>query len=84
MVTTAWGSIFTLYCDAVGRPAPSFQWYKGNTAIVGATFRELTIRNAKAEDEAVYFCKVYNSAGKISSEPIEVKVTGNNCYWNYW
>ena len=36
------------------------------------------IHNATAEDGAVYFCKVYNSAGEISSEPIEVKVTGNN------
>lgn len=75
VVTTASGSILTLYCDAVGRPAPSFQWYKSNTVIVGATVRELTIHNATAEDGAVYFCKVYNSAGEISSEPIEVKVT---------
>lgn len=42
------------------------------------------IHNATAEDGAVYFCKVYNSAGEISSEPIEVKVTGNNFYQNFW
>lgn len=75
VVSATLGSRFSLYCDGVGRPAPSFQWYKNNMAIAGAEIRELTRYPATVEDEAVYFCKVYNSVGEISSEPIQVKIT---------
>ena len=55
-------------------PAPSFQWYKNNAPIEGATFRELTKLSVTSEDQGSYFCKVYNSAGEVSSDLIQVIV----------
>lgn len=63
-----------MYCDGVGVPAPSFQWYKNNAPIEGATFRELTKLSVTSEDQGNYFCKVYNSAGEVSSDLIQVIV----------
>ena len=63
-----------MYCDGVGVPAPSFQWYKNNAPIEGATFRELTKLSVTSEDQGSYFCKVYNSAGEVSSDLIQVIV----------
>lgn len=74
MVCAVQGSRVRLYCDGVGRPAPSFQWFKNNAPIEGATFRELAICNATTEDAGQYFCKVYNSAGEISSKLIQVDI----------
>jgi len=68
------GARLRLYCDGVGRPAPSFQWYKNNAPIEGATFRELTRHSVSTEDQGEYFCKVYNSTGEISSELIQVTI----------
>lgn len=73
-IRVASGSRLRLYCDGVGVPAPSFQWYKNNAPIEGATFRELTKLSVTSEDQGNYFCKVYNSAGKVSSDLIQVIV----------
>ena len=73
-IRVAFGSRLRLYCDGVGVPAPSFQWYKNNAPIEGATFRELTKLSVTSEDQGNYFCKVYNSAGEVSSDLIQVIV----------
>ena len=75
------GSRLRLYCDGVGRPAPSFQWFRNNAPIAGATFRELTRHSVSTEDQGEYFCKVYNTAGEVSSELIRVNIApaGNLC-----
>lgn len=73
-IRVAFGSRLRLYCDGVGVPAPSFQWYKNNAPVEGATFRELTKLSVTSEDQGNYFCKVYNSAGEVSSDLIQVIV----------
>ena len=73
-IRVAFGSRLRLYCDGVGVPAPSFQWYKNNAPIEGATFRELTKLSVTNEDQGNYYCKVYNSAGEVSSDAIQVIV----------
>ena len=73
-IRVAFGSRLRLYCDGVGVPAPSFQWYKNNAPIEGATFRELTKLSVTSEDQGNYYCKVYNSAGEVSSDAIQVIV----------
>ena len=74
------GSVMRLYCDGVGRPAPCFQWYKNNVPIETGTCRELVKQRATNEDQGEYFCKVYNSAGEVSSELIQVNIAGMKCY----
>jgi len=69
------GSQLRLYCDGVGRPAPSFQWYHNNTPIQEATNREFTRTAASTEDQGVYFCKVYNTAGETLSQSTQVIIT---------
>ncbi|KAJ7371511.1 hypothetical protein OS493_024850 [Desmophyllum pertusum] len=66
------GWSLSLYCDGVGRPAPSFQWFHNDTAIQEATHRELTRRSVSAEHQGVYFCKLYNTAGEILSQSTRV------------
>ena len=68
------GSVLRLYCDGVGRPAPHFQWYKNNVPVERGTCRELVKEHARNEDQGEYFCKVYNSAGEVSSELIRVNI----------
>ncbi|KAL9987618.1 hypothetical protein ACROYT_G001958 [Oculina patagonica] len=66
------GSQLRLYCDGVGRPAPSFQWYHNDAPIREETNRVLTRTNASTEDQGVYFCKVYNTAGETLSQSTRV------------
>lgn len=68
------GSQLRLYCDGVGRPAPSFQWYHNNIPIQEATNRVFSKSAASTEDQGLYFCKVYNTAGEILSQSTEVIV----------
>lgn len=68
------GSQLRLYCDGVGRPAPSFQWYHNNIPIQEATNRVFTRSAASTEDQGLYFCKVYNTAGEILSQSTQVIV----------
>lgn len=74
LVCVVQGSVLRLYCDGVGRPAPCFQWYKNNVPVERGTCRELVKEHARNEDRGEYFCKVYNSAGEVLSEPIRVNV----------
>ena len=76
-VTLLPNSMLRLYCDGVGNPAPSFQWYKNNVPIYGATDREFLKHNVSIEDQAVYFCKVFNNVGEVVSTSTTVVLEKN-------
>jgi hypothetical protein len=63
-----------LYCDAVGDPAPKYQWHKNDHPIPGATEREYNKTNMCLDDEGKYFCVVSNSSGQAVSDVVDVLV----------
>ncbi|KXJ28766.1 Mucosa-associated lymphoid tissue lymphoma translocation protein 1-like [Exaiptasia diaphana] len=68
------GGILYLYCDAVGDPAPTFQWYKDSKLIPDATTREYFFSNLCHDDEGVYQCVASFFAGQAFSDRTVVKV----------
>lgn len=71
-LTAAIGASLTLkmYEDDDLVPNESFQWYKGNIAIAGATSREYTIANITPADATIYKC--------ISTQP---QITQASDFW---
>ena len=61
------GQTFTVSVSATGVPSPSYQWYKGNTAINGATSSSYQINSVASTDSGSYFVVVSNSVGSITS-----------------
>jgi hypothetical protein len=61
----------------------TFQWYKDNTLIPGATSRQYTLTNLQAADSGLYTCKSYHNSNPdmsplvLEREPITLNVT--NC-----
>ncbi|XP_019635673.1 PREDICTED: mucosa-associated lymphoid tissue lymphoma translocation protein 1-like [Branchiostoma belcheri] len=64
----------SLSCGARGKPAPFYQWYKDNTLLQGETRREIYYDQAKASDQGVYRCRVWNRGGERWSQGAEVTV----------
>ncbi|CAH1252722.1 MALT1 [Branchiostoma lanceolatum] len=64
----------TLSCAARGKPAPFYQWYKDNTLLQGETRREIYYDQAKASDQGVYTCRVWNRIGEVWSQGAQVSV----------
>ena len=73
-VQGAVGGMLTLYCDAVGDPAPRFQWMKDGSDLVGSTERWYIKQNITIDDQGCYNCRVYNDAGYIYSKDVCVFV----------
>lgn len=68
------GTIPTLAIGAVGESI-SYQWYKNNVAIAGATTEAYTTPAITSSDNgAIYYCKVTNAAGTAQSTSATVKV----------
>jgi hypothetical protein len=62
------GASPTLIAVATGYPQPTYQWYKGTTAIPGATGTAYTFPNAQTSDSGTNFsCEASNRFGKITS-----------------
>lgn len=56
---------------------PSFQWYKGETAISGATGAEYALPNLQPSAAGSYRVVVSNAAGSVTSEPAVVAVANS-------
>ena len=54
---------------AAGMPAPSYQWKRNNTNIVGATSASFLFASAVGDNGASFTCLVSNSVGSVTSSP---------------
>jgi len=59
-ITQVQGQDATFSVTATGDPAPTYQWYKGKTLLVGKTVSSLTITGAQAADADTYSVTVAN------------------------
>lgn len=66
------GSVF-LTVQASGSGTLTFQWFKDDQIIPGATIPALIIGGAKSSDLGAYFVRVSNSAGSVESARAEVR-----------
>ncbi len=55
----------------------SYQWYKGNALIAGATNATLTLNLVSAADQAAYKCTVTGANGTLTSAPATLTVIGS-------
>jgi hypothetical protein len=63
----ATGASATFTVSATGFPAPSFQWFKGDERIEGATSNRYSIPSVQSSDAGAYRVVVSNSVGSVNS-----------------
>ncbi len=68
------GQPLTLIAEATGAPTPTFQWFKGTTAIPGATQPTYTIAAVTPADAATYYVRAVNSSGSRESSVATITV----------
>ncbi|XP_073706946.1 mucosa-associated lymphoid tissue lymphoma translocation protein 1 [Garra rufa] len=68
------GETFTLKCTALGKPAPTYQWYRNGRALPKQTTETLRIENASADTVGSYLCAVSNSLEERWSEASEIEI----------
>ncbi|XP_071989585.1 mucosa-associated lymphoid tissue lymphoma translocation protein 1 [Engystomops pustulosus] len=76
------GAKLVLECGAIGKPLPSYQWYKNGVAMVDATHRVYTVAKVSAEDQGSYYCRVSNGNETEDSKKAEV-VVGSAKLWTH-
>ncbi len=72
--TISTGANVTLFATADGSPAPTFQWKKNGSAIVGATTATFSINNAALSDGANYRVTATNEVGSADSPDFLLEV----------
>ncbi|TRY58309.1 hypothetical protein DNTS_031066 [Danionella cerebrum] len=68
------GGTFTLRCLALGKPSPTYQWYRNGLPLSQETTEALTIENASAELSGSYLCAVSNILEERWSEAAEIDI----------
>lgn len=66
----------TFFVQVTGTPPPTFQWYKNDNPIAGATASSYTITDVDAGDVANYRVVVTNSCGSVISDPALLTIGG--------
>ncbi|MDX2186917.1 MAG: carbohydrate binding domain-containing protein [Opitutaceae bacterium] len=74
---TAAGATATFTVSYAGEPAPTFQWYKDNVAIPGATTATLALANVSSADIANYHVVITNSMGTATSLKARLLLAGS-------
>jgi sugar lactone lactonase YvrE len=72
--TVTAGSSATFSISATGRPAPTYQWYFGGTAISGATSNSYTVDAAQAANAGSYYVVATNASGTVTSTTVILTV----------
>ncbi len=73
-VTLEQDRALNLTANAQGAPAPTFQWYKDNTAVPGATARNYYVTNAQPSDSGDYYVVASNPLAQATSTVSHVTV----------
>ncbi len=76
--TASVGGAMTMSVVANSSPAPTFQWYRGNTLLSGETAASLTLSNLQRSDAASYSVVVRNAGGMVASNPALLTIVGMN------
>ncbi len=74
-VSIAEPASFTLSISATGSGLVTYQWYRNDTAIAGATDDEYTVTTSTVQDAGSYWCVVTNACGQDTSAVATVGVT---------
>jgi len=69
------GANVQLAVTATGVPSPTFQWYRNDQAITGATASTLSLASVSAGDVADYTVDVINAMGRVTSAKATLQVT---------
>ncbi len=73
-ITINEGETAVMKVEAVGTPAPEFQWYRNGVMLPGENLDSLRIENAQTGDSGLYSVKVSNSAGNVISNEVQLNV----------
>jgi hypothetical protein len=68
------GGSASFTATATGSPSPSFQWFKGGSAIAGATTSSYSLASAQLTDASAYAVVASNSAGSATSSSAQLTV----------
>lgn len=68
------GGTAVLTVVAIGQPAPTYQWRKNHSALIGETTSQLVLREVSARDSAAYDVLVSNAAGSVTSSLARLEV----------
>jgi hypothetical protein len=71
------GHVVIFVAAAIGEPVPTYQWYRGGSAIVGATSPAYQFTVSLSDDQAAFFVRATNSEGSTDSNPATLTVTSN-------
>ncbi len=74
--TTVVGGSATFTVVATGTAPLTYQWFKDDVAVDGATGASLTVNNVQATDVGQYDVVVSNAAGSVTSNAASLIVTG--------
>lgn len=77
-VSVSVGDSATFTVVATGQPAPTYQWYLGDTAINGATSASYTVQDAQSYHAGDYTVVVSNSQGSVTSQKATLTVNGTD------
>ena len=80
-VTNYSGQPFQLTVVASGAPPLSFQWYKNNTLIPGATNATYSVASASVTNSGSYYVYVQNTAGNTNSAAATVSILTSAPYF---
>ena len=69
------GTTLTLTAAASGAPTPTYQWYKDNLAISGATSATYTVASVTTTNAGSYKVVATNSQGVATSNSVTISVT---------
>lgn len=88
-VTIPMRSTLTLNSLAVGNPSPTYQWFKDNVAITGATSSTYSVSNTTPANSGIYYVVATSTLDGVKNStnsnnaaviivPVGGKATGNN------
>ncbi len=78
--TLASGATLTLTAAASGSPTPTYQWYKDDVLISGATSATYTVASATTANTGSYKVVATNAVSSATSDSVTVTVTASSPY----